>query len=248
MNPGLLTVLLGFGVGVSLGLTGIGAGVVLTPALVVLFRLSPVTAVGTSLAFSLVTKSAGAAQHLRQETVDRDVVRWMALGSLPCALLSALLLTHGLGRAVADMLVGRLLGVALLAVAVVTTWQLFFARRYGREAGPARLVVTGVLIGTMVGLTSIGSGSVAIALLAVLTSLSLPRLIGTDMLHSLLLAVVTAPIFLLGGRVDVSLVGLLLVGSIPGVVLGSRLTTMLPERVTRLTTAVAVWSVAVKYL
>jgi uncharacterized membrane protein YfcA len=244
-----LIVLLGLGIGVALGLTGVGAGSVLTPALVLL-GVRPAVAVGTSLLFSLLTKPVGAAQHLRQGTVDRRAVRWLATGSLPAAVVS-LLLVHTVipSRVLLDSFTQHAIAAALVIVAMVLTLRL--TNRLPRPAGVVtkrRLVLVGVGIGVMVALTSVGSGSVAIAMLGVLTTLTVPQLIGTDMLHAALLAAVTAPFYLASGTVDVGLALGLAVGSIPGVILGSRLAVAIPERFTRGTVVAAVWLVALKSL
>lgn len=249
MTAFLLIVLLGLGIGVALGLTGVGAGSVLTPALVLL-GVRPAVAVGTSLLFSVLTKPVGAAQHIRQGTADLRAVRWLATGSLPAAVIS-LTLVHTVvpPGALLDRFTQRAIAAALVLVAIVLTLRLanVLPRRRVIASAPA-LVAVGVLVGVMVALTSVGSGSVAIALLGVLTPLTVAQLIGSDMLHAALLAAVTAPFYLAAGTVDVGLALALAVGSIPGVVLGSRLTVAIPERYTRGTVVAAVWLVALKSL
>jgi uncharacterized membrane protein YfcA len=245
----LLIALLGLGIGVALGLTGVGAGSVLTPALVLL-GVRPAVAVGTSLLFSVLTKPVGAAQHLRQGTADLHVVRWLATGSLPAAVLS-LVLVHTVipSRVLLDSFTQHAIAAALVIVAIVLTLRLTNLLPRPTGAVPERrLVAVGVMVGVMVALTSVGSGSVAIAMLGVLTSLTVAQLVGTDMLHAALLAGVTAPFYLASGTVDVGLALGLAVGSIPGVVVGSRLAVSIPERFTRGTVVAAVWLVALKSL
>ena len=244
-----LIIILGFGIGALLGASGVGAGSVLTPALVLL-GVRPAIAVGTSLVFSLLVKPVGAAQHLRQGTADLRTVRWLATGSLPTAAASVLLVHTVIpSRVLLDSFTQHAVAGALIVVALVMTLRL--TNRLPQRSGtlhPAALVAVGAFVGLMVALTSVGSGSIAIAMLGVLTPLGVAQLVGTDMLHAALLAAVTAPFYLASGSVDVGLAVGLAIGSIPGVVVGSRLTVAMPERFTRGTVVAAVWLVAIKSL
>jgi uncharacterized membrane protein YfcA len=249
MTTFLLIVLLGLAIGVALGLTGVGAGAVLTPALVLL-GVRPSVAVGTSLLFSLITKPAGAIQHLRQGTTDVRTVRWLATGSVPAAVASLVLVRTVVPRGVLlDGFTQHALAAALVLVAIVLTLRLTNRLPRRRTSVPGIvLVAVGAVVGVTVALTSVGSGSLALAMLGVLTPLTVAQLVGTDMLHAAILAAVTAPFYVASGNVDVGLALGLGVGSIPGVVLGSRLTVMVPERFTRGTVVAAVWLVALKSL
>lgn len=244
----MLVVLLGFAIGVALGLTGVGAGAILTPALVLFAGVRPVVAVGTSLVFSVITKTAGSVQHVRQGTCDVRTVRWMATGSLPAAVISLVLVRTVVPRGVLlDVFTQRAITAALVLVAVVMTLR--FLNRLparSRPAPAAALVGLGVVLGVMVALTSVGSGSVAITVLGLLTPLAVSSLVGTDMLHAALLSLVTAPFYLAAGNVNLGVALGLAIGSVPGVIVGSRLTALLPERVTRGAVLVAVWAVALK--
>ncbi len=237
-----LLILLGFAVGVGLGFTGVGAGSLLTPILV-LFGVHPVTAVGTSLVFSAITKTAGSLQHLRQRTADLGIVRWMAVGSVPSALISLILVRTIVPRgALLDVFTG-----ALVLVAIVLTLR-FLNRLPVRTtpAPPAALIALGALVGAMVALSSVGSGSIAVASLGLLTPMAVASLVGTDMTHAALLSFVTAPFYIAAGAVNYEVALGLAVGSIPGVILGSRLTTWVPERVMRGAVLVVVWAVALR--
>ncbi|MHB8719204.1 MAG: sulfite exporter TauE/SafE family protein [Candidatus Dormibacteria bacterium] len=242
-------IVLGFAVGAVIGATGVGAGAVLTPVLVLL-GVRPAVAVGTALVFSLLTKPVGAAQHLSQGSADLRVVGWLAAGSLPAAAASLLLVRTALpSRILLDRFTQHAIAGALLVVAVLMTLRL--GNRLPRRTRPPRaavLAATGAAVGAMVSLTSVGSGSIAIAALSVLTPLAVSALIGTDMVHAALLAAVTAPFYLAGGSVDLGLALALGLGSIPGVVAGSRLSVTLPERVTRGTLVAALWLVALTSL
>ena len=242
-----LLIVLGFAVGVGLGFTGVGAGSLLTPILV-LFGVHPVTAVGTSLVFAAITKTAGSLQHLRQKTADLGVVRWMAVGSVPSALISLILVRTIVPRgALLDVFTQRAITGALVLVAIVLTLR-FLNRLPVRKtpAPPAALIALGALVGAMVALTSVGSGSIAVASLGLLTPMAVASLVGTDMTHAALLSFVTAPFYIAAGAVNYEVALGLAIGSIPGVILGSRLTTWVPERVMRGAVLVVVWAVALR--
>jgi uncharacterized protein len=243
----LLVVLLGLGVGVSVGLTGVGGGSFLTPFLIVILRVHPAVAVATSLVFTLVTRAVGTVQHLRQQTVDLVVVRHLAIGSVPAAIIASLALTHLAGGGGSDPIRARLIQGCLVVAAGVLTYRFFVPAQPGRGTDdPVKLTLLGVVIGAMVALSSVGSGSVAVAGLIGLTSLPVARVVGTDMVHAVILAAVAAPLALAQTTIDLHLVALLLAGSLPGVVIGSRLAVIVPERVTRLTVTLAVWTLALK--
>ena len=243
----LLVVALGLGVGVSVGLTGVGGGSFLTPFLILVLRVHPGVAVATSLVFTLITRAVGSVQHLRQGTVDLKVVGQLAVGSLPAAVGSWLVLTHVARAGGSDEVRSRLIQICLLIAAAVLTYRFFVPLRPGQGTDhPVKLALLGVLIGAMVALSSVGSGSVAVAGLIGLTSLPVARVVGTDMVHALILAAVAAPLALLQTPFDFHLAALLIAGSLPGVVIGSRLSVLVPERVTRFTVAVAVWTLALK--
>lgn len=243
----LLVILLGLGVGVSVGLTGVGGGSFLTPFLILVLRTHPAVAVATSLVFTLVTRAVGSIQHLRQHSVDLKVVRQLAVGSVPAAVVSWLALTRLVSVGSSDQVRSHLIQLCLLVAAAVLTYRFFVPLRPGQGTDhPIKLALLGVLIGTMVALSSVGSGSVAVAGLIGFTSLSVSRVVGTDMVHALILGAVAAPLALLQTSFDFHLALLLIAGSLPGVVIGSRLAVLVPERVTRFTVAVAVWTLAAK--
>lgn len=244
----LFIVLFGLIIGTSVGLTGVGGGSFLTPFLIIVVRVHPAIAVATSLVFTLVTRTAGSIQHLRQHTVDLTVVGRLATGSVPAAIAASLLLIHYGGHGGAsDPIRSRLIQVCLLVAAAVLTYRLFVPAKPGLgDNNPVKLILLGVLVGTMVALSSVGSGSVAVAGLIGLTSLPIARVVGSDMVHAVILAAVATPLALVQTAFDPHLALLLILGSLPGVVIGSRLAVLVPERITRLTVTVAVWTLALK--
>lgn len=239
----------GLGLGVALGLSGVGGGVVLTPLLILWLRLPPSIAVGTSLGFSLVTKVVGGAQHLRQGTIDRATVGWLAAGSLPSALLTSVW-ANTIGRnIVSEGVTQRLVAGAVVVSASVMTLRLLGLVSPSKRPvpGPA-LVAVGIVLGAVFAITSVGSGSIAVAALVILTPLGIGPLVGTDVAHAALMAAVTAPVYLASGRIDGSVLLPMLSGSIPGVVIGSRLAARLPAKVVKGTVLVAVWAIAARLI
>lgn len=238
--------LIGFLVGLLLGLTSLGGGSLLTPILILLLRVDPLVAVGTDLAYQTVTRIVGLPVHLRQRSVDGRVLALLAAGSIPGTLLARLgvrWLHLGIGR---DRLVLTALGVALVLAAAAIVLDPLLRRL--RPAVPpatarsrARWALTaagGLLVGFSVGLTSVGAGSFVMALLVLVhPSLAGRRLVGTDFAHGVVLLPISAALAASSGHVDPGLVGLLLVGSIPGVLIGSRASALIPERPLRLSVA-----------
>jgi uncharacterized protein len=236
--------ILGLVVGFLVGVTGTGGGALLTPLLIVLGWAPPMMAVGTDLVWSTLTKAAGAAIHWRQQTVDFRIVKRLALGSIPGALTGLALLAHlrASGAYSPDRLVLRLLGGALVVVAATLFWRCFRSPRRS-DAGENHdnglrfawtTTLAAFVVGFLVSITSVGSGSLIIALLVVLyPATPLRRIVGSDIVHALLLVGVSAVGHLRLGSINLSLLGALLVGSLPGVWLGSKMTTVVPEKALR---------------
>jgi uncharacterized membrane protein YfcA len=249
---------LGFFVGLLVGLTGTGGGAVMTPALILLGWARPVIAVGTDLVWGALTKAVGALVHCRQKTVDFTVVKRLAVGSIPGALAGLALLAHmrSWGRDAMDWVVVRMLGIALMCVAVS-----LFAQSMGRprikamgefinRRGAVWLTsLTGAVIGFLVSLTSVGSGSLIIACLVIIyPDAPLRRIVGSDILHAIILVGISALGHLGIGSINLPLLGGLLVGSVPGVWLGSRMSAVFPEKVLRPTLATTLLFLGYKLL
>jgi uncharacterized protein len=241
MGSDWLLPLYGLIVGTLVGLTGMGGGVLMTPLLVLGLGMPATVAVGTDLAYSSLTKLAGSWQHWRQGTVDVRVVRALAIGSVPATLaaVATLFSLHGTSTTDVNALLERLIGVMLIVAASLMLYKIWRGSHGVAAPLPAhlvtfptgRLIAIGALGGFLVGLTSIGSGSLIIALLVMTISLAPEKLVGTDVAHAFLLVGVAAVAhMLLLHDVDVVLAAKLLVGSVPGVLIGSRLTVWVPRR------------------
>jgi uncharacterized protein len=235
-----------FGVGVVVGMTGVGGGALMMPILVLLFGVPPKVAVGTDLLFAALTKSAGVSIHSLRSTIDWQVFRRLACGSLPAAALTGWLI-HWLGRASSkvDGLILAGLGAMLILTAVglvakrplhglARRLRLGSARAFKR-AQPLATVLAGALLGVVVTLTSVGAGALGAVLLLALYPLRLTpqRLVGTDLMHAIPLALVAGSGHWLMGNVDWALLGWMLLGSVPGVLLGAHLATRAPEAALR---------------
>ncbi|MFA7095365.1 MAG: sulfite exporter TauE/SafE family protein [Gammaproteobacteria bacterium] len=227
----------GFVVGTIVGLTGVGGGALMTPFLV-LYGVPPAIAVGTDLLYAATTKSGAVWLHGRNHTVRWRIVGLLALGSLPASAVSILTLSRAGGRQ--EALITTTLGVSL----VLTSLVLLFRERlhrFGAQRWPAarRLfrrrtalltVLAGIVLGTLVTLSSVGAGALGAAVLIVLyRRLPAVTIVGTDLAHALPLALLAGLGHLHLGTVDFTLLGSLLLGSLPGIALGTRIGIHLPE-------------------
>ena len=233
----LIAILSGFVIGAIVGLTGVGGGSLMTPVLIGVFKLSPATAIGTDLWFAALTKSAGGWSHHRLGHVDRRATLLMLAGSLPATLLMIGWMHASGSRPVWDQTLTLALGVALLLTAVSVAYRQAWAalgQRIERRLSPRRrdglTVAAGALLGVLVSLSSIGAGALGATLLLLLYPRFEPqRIVGTDIAHAVPLTLVAGIGHATLGHVDWSLLMTLLVGSLPGIWLGSRLTRLLPD-------------------
>ena len=222
----------------------------MTPLLILVAGARPVVAVGTDIAYSTVTKLAGSIVHVRQRTVDWPTVRRLALGSLPGSILGVVSLAafnKVLGAADVDKLVLRAVGFMLIAVSVVMIVRQvlpLFRKRWPGLALPSGdfakgpwLPILGFVVGFLVGLTSVGSGTLIVPVISLLTVLPAARIVGSDICHAVLLLAISSIGHIALGTVDFNMTANLLIGSIPGVLLGSRLCALVPDQPVRLALA-----------
>lgn len=235
--------LLGLFVGFLIGLTGMGGGALMTPALILLGLARPSMAVGTDLVWNALTKGVGSIVHIRQRTVDNQIVKRLAIGSLPGALAGIGLLAFLRHRGVQheDRLVVLVLGGALVFVALALYVRTFIGARLRLptqaqiSSSPWWLTsVVGLVVGFLVSITSVGSGTLIVASLVFLyPATPLKKLVGSDIFHALFLVGVSAISHAGLGTINYKLLGGLLTGSVPGVWIGSKLTARFPEKVLR---------------
>lgn len=235
-----LIILFGFCVGVLVGTTGVGGGSLMTPALILVFGTAPTTAIGTDLAYAAVTKTVGGWRHWRSGTVDMKIALWLGVGSIPGALGGVYvlhLLEDVLGKDQFDHTLLKMVGAALLITGVAVLVRAVFLRikseRDTIEPMDVRhkvaSVLTGVSVGFVLGLTSAGSGALIAVALIMAFRLTPRRVVGTDVFHAAILLWVASIAHLVSGNVDLVLAGNILIGSLPGVWIGSGLATRLPE-------------------
>lgn len=247
-------------VGTVVGATGVGGGALMTPILVLVFGIAPQTAVGTDLLYAALTKIFGTVVHHRHGTVDWPVVRRLAMGSLPAAAATLAWMTLTATAQIRGGFLIQAVAVALLITSVgilAKDWLQEVGRRgpggvvgaLGRSQ-PVLTVLAGAVLGVLVTLTSIGAGALGTVMLVYLYPVRLTpsRLVGTDLAHAIPLALIAGLGHLFLGNVNYSLLVNLLVGSIPGVLIGSWISTRAPMQVVRVGLAVILAAVAVKML
>jgi uncharacterized membrane protein YfcA len=266
MNPDILLAIAAFGIGIVVGLTGMGGGALMTPVLVLFFNIPPLTAVSSDLVASAVMKPVGSVVHLRRGTVNLGLVRWLCIGSVPGAF-SGVLIARALGRGQdVQEFIRIALGAALLMAALGLIVRAYLRlveharRRDGRAdplpEGPPRVgirpiptVVLGALGGLVVGITSVGSGSlIIIALMALYPRLTANELVGTDLLQAVPLVASAALGHILFGDFQLELTTSLLLGCIPGVWIGAHLSSRAPGGLVRRALAFVLLASALKLL
>jgi uncharacterized membrane protein YfcA len=237
MDP--MVIAFGLGVGILIGLTGIGGGSLMTPLLVLFAGISPVVAIGTDLAYGAVTKTLGGWRHLRKGTVDLGVSKWLAVGSVPGALVGVWLLDvlhAAYGKSFEPTLLGAI-AIALLIVALTILGRaLFMPKLVAREVEAieqtrrTKLTAVGIgaVLGLILGVTSVGSGALIGLALILVFKLTPHRVVGTDVFHAAILLWAAGLAHLVSGNVDFVLMGTILVGSLPGVLVGTHLVTRVP--------------------
>ena len=234
-------------IGVLVGMTGMGGGSLMRPILILLFNFNPTIAIGTDILHGAVFKSFGAVRHRRLGTVLARLGSWMFVGSAPMSLLGvwvATYLTDRYGDSI-DSVQGRILGVTLLLGAVAFVAKAF---AHGKPTGGlkrltprdrVKAIAIGAVGGFIVGLTSVGSGTFFALMMALSFPLAARYIVGTDIFHAAALLWVAGFGHLVAGNVNLGAIGWLLVGSIPGVLVGSQVSVRLPDRALRLTLAAA---------
>jgi uncharacterized protein len=245
-------------VGLLVGMTGAGGGALMTPMLILLFGVTPSAAISSDLVAAVVMRPIGAGVHLRAGTVNLRLVRWMVIGSVPAAFLGSYLL-HELGNAKsAQTHVETALGVALLVGAGAMVARFLLDRRSGNkrlavvseiEPRPLLTVAIGVVGGIIVGMTSVGSGSLMIVLLLFLYPLiGANQLVGTDLTQAVPLTLAAAVGALIFGHVEFGVTGSLIIGSVPAVLVGSLLSSTVPDRYVRPAITFVILASGLKYV
>jgi uncharacterized protein len=260
----------GFAVGLLVGITGVGGGSLMTPLLVFLFNFNPAVAIGTDLIYAAITKSAGVlVHHGKHRSVDWRIVAWLALGSIPCSLMTLFVLNNliSVGKPVTAAMTFTL-GIALLltAVAVLLRSLLMHFRPKDQIIDDSRssyensgrfpprwekfsTLITGAILGVLVTLSSVGAGALGtVALLFLYPRMTTLKIVGTDLAHAIPLTAVAGLGHMSMGNFDVQLLLSLLLGSIPGIWLGSYFSAKIPEFYLRPVLAILLLVIGLKFV
>src|SRR5579871_1293638 len=228
----------GLCVGFLVGMTGVGGGSLMTPLLILLFGIHPTTAVGTDLLYAAITKTGGSLIHGFFRTVDWTIVGRLAMGSIPAAALTIALMSQAnLNGDSARIVIHSVLSAGLVVTACVLVFrraiQAYYASHIGElsaERTGTVTVITGVVLGVLVSISSVGAGAIGVTVLVLLyPKLPIRRIVGSDIAHAVPLTLVGGIGHWMLGTLDWHILPSLLVGSLPGVVLGSRLSIRLPD-------------------
>ncbi len=242
----LLLPTLSFLIGIIVGLTGIGGASLITPMLIFIFQVPPAVAVSSDIVAATMMKIAGGVKHWQQDTLDCQVVKWLALGSVPGSLagVGILYLIRQMGIANLDEILLHLLGIMILVVVFLGIGQLFIKAFFpnfelpqppkfdlNSYSGRIQAMSVGAILGSMVGMTSVSSGSLFAMVLIAFFQLDSRKLVGTDLAQAAILLSFTSLGHILLGTVDWSLVIPIWIGTIPGVMLGAKLCKLMPQHV-----------------
>lgn len=254
----LVTAVAGLFVGIIVGMTGVGGGALMTPILILFFGYAPSTAVGTDLLFATCTKTAGIVVHGFRGTIDWQVFRRLSLGSLPAAFVTVLYLYFWKSPVGKNGMLTTMIGAAIVLTSIGLFLKpiLFSIGRNLRVSNPERFkhlqlpltIVAGAILGVLVSLTSIGAGALGATMLIYLYPFRMKpaKLVGTDIAHAIPLALVAGLGHLAIGNVNFTILRNLLIGSIPGIVLGSYLASRCPDTVVRQALALILLLVGIK--
>jgi uncharacterized membrane protein YfcA len=245
-------------VGLLVGVTGAGGGALMTPMLILVFGVKPSTAISSDLVAAVLMRPVGAAVHLRKGTVNLRMVGWMVLGSVPMAFAGAYLLHLFGNTSAAQSRIEIVLGAALLVGAGAMVLRFLLDLRHGEErrarvgdvvCRPLPTVLIGMVGGVIVGMTSVGSGSLMIVLLLFLyPMLSAGQLVGTDLTQAVPLTVAAALGALAFGHVEFAVTASIVIGSVPAVLVGSLLSSRAPDRYIRPVITFVIFASGLKYV
>lgn len=257
-------IIAGFSVGLLVGITGVGGGSLMTPLLVFLFGFKATVAVGTDLLYAALTKTGGVfVHHNTHKSVDWRVVGWMSLGSLPAAVATIFVIKH-LIKIEKDIsgLITFTLGIALILTAIAVLIRSYITRKQIREIEnslissgrfkqmqvPATILI-GLILGVLVTISSVGAGALGtVAILFLYPKMSTLKVVGTDLAHAIPLTAVAGFGHWTLGHVDFTLLGTLLIGSLPGIWIGSHLSAKIPEKVLRPALAALLLIIGIKFV
>ena len=232
----------GLAIGALVGFTGVGGGSLMTPLLVLLFGIHPATAVGTDLLYAGLTKSGGTIVHGLNRTIDWRITGKLAAGSVPTAVICLVILAHvGKGSPGANSMITTTLGIALLMTAATLLfrrWLLSYLGKFVDGLSPRQTtrltVLLGAVLGVLVSISSVGAGAIGVTVLILLyPTMPTVRIVGSDIAHAVPLTLVAGTGHWMMGSIDWPLLVSLLLGSLPGIAIGSHFAARVPDRVLR---------------
>ncbi|MDB9694398.1 sulfite exporter TauE/SafE family protein [Acinetobacter nosocomialis] len=259
-------ILAGMLVGFCVGITGVGGGSLMTPILIGLFRIEPHIAIGTDLLYAAISKFCGSMVHAKKLNIVWPIVLWLAVGSIPASFGTAWVLEHYLSqsthyKAVLSMVLGFMLTLTGVSIIFRTRIEKFFNKFRNKENTQTEneqlavqnkrtyIVIMGIILGVFVTLSSVGAGAFGImALVIMFPNLPMIRIIGSDVVHAVLLTLVAGLGHMSAGNVDFMLLMWLLVGSIPAIIIGTLISSRMPERLIRKILGITLFALGVNFM
>ena len=259
-------ILAGVLVGFCVGITGVGGGSLMTPILISLFRIEPHIAIGTDLLYAAISKFCGSFVHAKKLNIVWPIVLWLALGSLPASFATHWVLDNYLSgsshyKTVLTMVLGFMLTITGLSIMFRAQIEKFFAKfREGKhdfhetnnftiEGKRIHVVIMGVVLGVFVTLSSVGAGAFGImALILMFPNLPMIRIIGSDVVHAVLLTSVAGFAHMTSVNVDFHLLGWLLVGSVPAIIIGTLISSKMPEKLIRKILGITLFALGINFI
>jgi len=259
-------ILAGMLVGFCVGITGVGGGSLMTPILISLFRIEPHIAIGTDLLYAAISKFCGSMVHAKKLNIVWPIVLWLAVGSIPASFGTAWVLEHYLSqsthyKAVLTMVLGFMLTLTGVSIIFRTRIEKFFNKFRNKENTQTEneqlavqnkrtyIVIMGIILGVFVTLSSVGAGAFGImALVIMFPNLPMIRIIGSDVVHAVLLTLVAGLGHMSAGNVDFMLLMWLLVGSIPAIIIGTLISSRMPERLIRKILGITLFALGVNFM
>ncbi|HCW4111952.1 TPA: sulfite exporter TauE/SafE family protein [Acinetobacter baumannii] len=266
MSSAFEFILAGMLVGFCVGITGVGGGSLMTPILIGLFRIEPHIAIGTDLLYAAISKFCGSMVHAKKLNIVWPIVLWLAVGSIPASFGTAWVLEHYLSqsthyKAVLTMVLGFMLTLTGVSIIFRTRIEKFFNKFRNKENTQTEneqlavqnkrtyIVIMGIILGVFVTLSSVGAGAFGImALVIMFPNLPMIRIIGSDVVHAVLLTLVAGLGHMSAGNVDFVLLMWLLVGSIPAIIIGTLISSRMPERLIRKILGITLFALGVNFM
>ena len=258
-------ILAGVLVGFCVGITGVGGGSLMTPILISLFRIEPHIAIGTDLLYAAISKFCGSMVHAKKLNIVWPIVLWLALGSIPASIVTHWVLEHYLSgsssyKAILTTVLGFMLTLTGISIVFRAQIERFFAKyrkaqiseleqNFDIKGKKIYVVIMGIVLGVFVTLSSVGAGAFGImALILMFPNLPMIRIIGSDVVHAVLLTSVAGFAHMTSGNVDFHLLGWLLVGSIPAIIIGTLISSRLPERLIRKILGITLFALGINFI